>query len=213
MPHPFFSIILPTYRRPQLLLRALHSVMEQDFTDWELLVIDDEGSGKPPEAKALQTLILQEPKIQWISDNLHRGPEGAKNHGLSLAKGQFLTFLDDDDEYRFDHLALRHQLLMSRTELKFIHGGFQVIGSEWVPDKDHPGQQIHLSECAIGGTFFIRQDLYREMGGFPLKAMGADAHYLESLIKHQIPMEKVSCPTYLYHREEEHSVTKNFSAK
>lgn len=92
---PVFSIVTPTCRRPLLLKRAILSVMNQTFTDYEHIIIDDAND---PETE----LLVKGFGDKRIIFHQHLSPKGAAggyNTGIKLSSGRFILFLDDDDEY------------------------------------------------------------------------------------------------------------------
>jgi glycosyltransferase involved in cell wall biosynthesis len=100
---PTFSIILPTCRRPQLLARAIDSVLAQDGRDFECIVVDD-GGAEPlalPDDRRLR--VVRHPRNQ--------GLPSALNSGLEAAAGEYVTFLDDDDELTPDRLSMTRPFL------------------------------------------------------------------------------------------------------
>jgi len=99
---PFFTVIITTHNRPQLLLRAVESVTQQTLEDWELIIVDD-GSTLPMD-KAWENTAYA-PRIAYrVQEN--KGVSAARNVGIALAQGQYLCFLDDDDYYLHNHLAV-----------------------------------------------------------------------------------------------------------
>lgn len=98
---PEFSIILPTHNRAPLLCRAIASVILQSFADYELIVIDDASSdGTPATVSA-----FADPRLRCIRLERASGVSAARNAGIRAARGEFVAFLDDDDEYHTDFLA------------------------------------------------------------------------------------------------------------
>jgi glycosyltransferase involved in cell wall biosynthesis len=89
---PLFSIVLPTRDRPAMLLRAVSSVLRQSLPDFEVIIIDD-GSEVPSHVAS------QDPRIRIIHNPVSVGVAQARNIGIGAAKGAFVSFLDDDDEY------------------------------------------------------------------------------------------------------------------
>ncbi|MGH8007293.1 MAG: glycosyltransferase [Candidatus Binatia bacterium] len=116
--HPTFSIIIPTYARPQQLAACLHSLARLDYPRerFEVIVVDD-GSESPPEAVVdscrdqLDVALIRQP---------HAGPATARNTGVARAKGELLAFTDDDCAPAPDWL----QTLAAR----FAHTPDRVIG-------------------------------------------------------------------------------------
>lgn len=95
-----FTVILPTYNRPHWVERAIASVCAQDYTHWELCIVDDgsEPAYTLPDA-------LHDPRIRLIRQ-ANEGPSAARRRGIASATGEVLCFLDDDDRYLPDHLRV-----------------------------------------------------------------------------------------------------------
>lgn len=101
---PFFSIIIPTYNRADLIAATLRSVQTQEFAAFEVLVVDD-GS-KDNTAEVVQP-FLTDARFQYLPKaNAERG--AARNYGLSRAQGEYVIFLDSDDLFHSNHLATLH---------------------------------------------------------------------------------------------------------
>jgi len=95
---PTFSVIIPAYERPTLLRAAIGSVLRQDFGDFECIVVDDGGS--------MELEVPDDPRVRLIRHPRNLGLPSALNTGLDAAVGEFVTFLDDDDELTADRLSL-----------------------------------------------------------------------------------------------------------
>ena len=96
----FFSIIIPTYNRAHVLAKAIESVINQRYTNWELIIIDD-GSNDNTREVVQQ---FNDPRINYVyQENTERSQ--ARNNGIKLAKGLYICFLDSDDEYCDNHLV------------------------------------------------------------------------------------------------------------
>ena len=201
---PFFSVILTTYNRAALLQRALDSLIAQTENDWEAIIIDD-GSTDNTDLQ-VQSYLKNDRRIKYVYQK-NSGYSLSKNTGIFLAKGKFITFLDSDDEYLPDHLETRKAILMSNPETQFLYGGVKVAGNQFVPDRFDYKKIISLSECVIGGTFFIRKPLAISLNGFNDIPMGSDADFFERVNKTPSAVLETFIPTYLYHREDENSLT------
>lgn len=94
---PLISIILPTYNRPFLLKQALESVLIQKYLKWECLIIDDGSSWK--NLQEVRKFVAKDPRIRFYErpEKLKKGASSCRNYGLSIAKGELIQFLDDDD--------------------------------------------------------------------------------------------------------------------
>ena len=94
-----FSIVIATYNRAQFIERAIDSVFEQTYANWELIVIDD-GSQDNTKVKVLS---YQDNRIKYqYQDN--KGRSEARNLGIELSTGQYISFLDDDDYLLSEYL-------------------------------------------------------------------------------------------------------------
>lgn len=92
---PFFSVIIPSYNRQKEVANAIQSVLKQNFTDFEILLIDD-GSTDNTIAFLVDTFDDVRLRVSTIT---HAGRSAARNKGLEIARGKWICFLDSDDEY------------------------------------------------------------------------------------------------------------------
>ncbi|MDO7874168.1 glycosyltransferase family 2 protein [Hymenobacter sp. ASUV-10] len=101
---PYFSIVVPTYNRADLIGLTLQSVQNQEFTDWELLIVDD---GSKDNTAAVVQPYLADARVQYLpKENAERGV--ARNYGLARATGRYVLFLDSDDRLHPNHLSTLH---------------------------------------------------------------------------------------------------------
>eukprot|EP01037_Dinobryon_pediforme_P014004 gene14004-14122_t len=124
----FFSVIVPTKNRPHLLKRALGSVLEQDFTDFELLLVDDgDGSG----------MVLARELKGCDVRSLSSGGAGqvpARNLAIAEARGEHIAWLDDDDWFAPTHLADLAEILKVKSALAYTSG--------WIAYEDEQGNRL-----------------------------------------------------------------------
>ena len=95
---PLFSVVIPTRNRPDLLREAVDSVKAQTLGDWELIVVDD--------ASTPGVEIPRDDKVRVLQLATRRGPGGARNAGVTAARGRYVAFLDDDDLFTEDRLEI-----------------------------------------------------------------------------------------------------------
>ncbi len=100
---PFFSIVVPTYRRPDAVVVCLESLAAQDYPSdrYEVVLVDD-GSGAPPEEP---TFRVQERLDVTLLEVAHGGPAAARNAGIARARGELIAFTDDDCAPSHDWLS------------------------------------------------------------------------------------------------------------
>lgn len=95
MSSPFFSVLMPVYNSQKFLRRAVDSVLHQSFQDFELIIVDDcstDGS-----ADILQEYQQQDKRVVIAKTKANLGVANARNEGMKLVQGRFLTFVDSDD--------------------------------------------------------------------------------------------------------------------
>jgi glycosyltransferase involved in cell wall biosynthesis len=111
---PFFSIIIPTYNRSLQLVETLYSLQKQTFQDWECIVVDD---GSIDDTKRVVSELSEiDSRIKYIyQENAERCV--ARNNGIDHATGDFICFLDSDDQYQESHLATLFDFIQKKEEV------------------------------------------------------------------------------------------------
>ncbi len=89
------SVVIPTRNRARLLSRAVQSVLTQSHSRLELIIVDDNSKDDTPQV----VQSFRDERIQYIRHEVTRGPGPARNAGVAASQGQFVAFLDDDDEF------------------------------------------------------------------------------------------------------------------
>lgn len=91
---PRISVLLPTYNRRHIIEEAINAVLNQDFIDWELIILDD---GSTDDTTTIsQKYIKNHEKIQYHRNEVNHGLPANRNIGISLAKGELIFFIEDD---------------------------------------------------------------------------------------------------------------------
>jgi len=111
---PLVSVIMPLYNKRSYVKRAIDSVINQTFTDWELIVVDDGSTDD-----SMSEIPKNEQRIRLFTQT-NAGPASARNHGIRKALGEFVTFIDADDYYYSQKLE---------QEMTFFHENNTV---EWM---------------------------------------------------------------------------------
>ena len=99
---PTLTVIIPTQNKRESLKRAIQSVIDQSFSDWELYVVNDSVS--VIESYADNRIII-------ISNENEAGANGSRNTGIKYSLGKYIAFLDDDDEWMPEKLTLQYELM------------------------------------------------------------------------------------------------------
>lgn len=106
MTKPEFSVIIPVYNRTDLLLRAVGSVLRQEFSDFEIIIVDD---GSADDIASIARAFSDD-RISYHRQP-NQGASAARNAGIDRARGRYVAFLDSDDTYLPHHLATMHAIL------------------------------------------------------------------------------------------------------
>lgn len=202
---PLVSVILPTFNRSELLGNAIDSVINQTIDNWELIIVDDGSSDDS--FKRVRKYQEDYENIRYLRHSNRKLPFSL-NAGLQCSSAEYITFLGSDDTYKPDHLQLRLEFMNANPETDLIHGGLEIIGSLYVKDRENLSKEIHLSECAVGGTFFGHRQVFLELHGFRDLLYSEDSEFLDR-VKAIYSIDKVDYPTYIYNRNSPDSITNN----
>lgn len=152
MSNPFFSVIIPTYNRALLIIHTVASVLEQQFTDFEIIVVDD-GSTDDTEDVIKR---LHHQKLRYFKQsNAERG--AARNFGIKQALGNYITFCDSDDVLYTDYLQNAYETIKSNNHPEWMHVAYEI--------KKSSGSKIKMNNLE---NHFIR----KLAKGNPLSCMG-----------------------------------------
>lgn len=165
---PFFSIIIPTRNRPELFEKALNSVFAQDFAAREIIVIND-GSDEAMQLQYERIINQHANGLHYVSlvrrDNGH-GQSYAMNFGASIASGDYLAFLDDDDLWTDpEHLSRAHREISEQAkqvdvyysnQAAFFDNGEQQQGNVWIEDLNAYLPEGQQAPYAVDAEFLLK---------------------------------------------------------
>tara|TARA_B100000963_G_scaffold327386_1_gene315096 strand:+ start:341 stop:1231 length:891 start_codon:yes stop_codon:yes gene_type:complete len=121
-----FSVIIPVYNRESIIKSTIESVINQSFSNWELIVVDD-GSTDNTRTSVLKFSINDE-RIKYIYQN-NAERSVARNNGIKHASGDWICFLDSDDAFKDNHLEILHERIVNNQDRK-KEISFYVTGQE-----------------------------------------------------------------------------------
>ena len=118
---PLVSIIMPTHNRSLFLLEAVDSVLSQSYTNWELIIIADACTDN---TNKLIKPYLQDKRISFKETNENLGGAGARNLGLDIAMGEYISFLDDDDVWHQKKIETQLNFLRNNSKTVLVYCNF-----------------------------------------------------------------------------------------
>ncbi|MCF7814795.1 MAG: glycosyltransferase family 2 protein [Candidatus Cloacimonetes bacterium] len=190
---PTFTIITPTFRRPELLRRAIKSVLNQTFTNYEHIVVDDANDDETVEVIS----AFNSSKIKYNAHDKQLGAASAYNTGIKMSKGNYINFLDDDDEYFPEILEKIHSTFEnSKDKIGFVWTGIIrvrdgeesekiLVKIKW-PQRFNDIEKGLTVSTAIGNGFglSVRKECVEKIGLFDTSLIiGEDTDFMIRLSK------------------------------
>ncbi len=177
---PFFSVIIPTFNRADLLASAITSVLAQSFDDWELIVVDD---GSTDHTSAIVHSFADD-RITYIWQE-NGQLNAARNRGVSAATGLYICFCDDDDSYLPNHLSVHHSALtvarfpvaIAHSQMMLMQNGIVSDGNKYTPEQFGSPAKFAWE----GGSVFalsIHHQIFHELKFDEKYILWEDAHFL-----------------------------------
>lgn len=115
---PLISIIMPAYNAEKYIGQAIESVINQTYTNWELIVLDD-GSKDCTKSIVLEK-VKKDKKIRLLENNRNMGVSATRNRGVQKAKGDWIAFLDSDDVWELEKLKKQVTFWQTHMDAKII---------------------------------------------------------------------------------------------
>lgn len=116
-----FSIVLPCYNRAQFIMATIRTVLQQEYANWELIIVND---GSTDETETI-TKSISDARIKYVA--IANGERGAaRNAGIKLANGDYVCFLDSDDQLLPHHLSTAVRFIESDPTVPVFHQAFEI---------------------------------------------------------------------------------------
>lgn len=199
------SIIVPVYKVEQTLCRCVDSILTQDFDDFELLLIDD---GSPDDSGLMADDIAKSDPRVSVYHKVNGGLSDARNHGIERAKGQYVTFVDSDDEIAPGTLSALMTIIRDNPRYDILE--YPVLQKPGYPDERlfQPGTEVYdepldwlarlgLEHCWACNKIY-RRSLFDTVR-FPFGKVYEDIYTLAELLKLKPVIACADQGLYLYH--------------
>lgn len=175
--NPFFTIIIPVYNRQKLLPRAIKSVLDQRFEQWELIIVDDCSTDN----SISEARNYIDPRITVLQTGLNSGPAAARNLGIHAARGKYISLLDSDDMFHPEFLSrTKEEIERSDEAFGFSYtavgdlascdlGGRKPVDNLWqIPERYSRFRKPYLYQLQIGTAagITLKRDVFLKIGFF-----------------------------------------------
>lgn len=173
---PKVTVLIPVFNREQFVDEAIRSVIEQDFDDFELLLVDDGSTDRTP--SVLEAWRRRDARVVVVTSPVNLGIPGALNLGLAHARGTYVARLDSDDFMMPRRLAEQAKVLDAHPEVVLVSCAYDVVDVEgkhlrtWKGDEPHDVAAFLLHFFNViggGGQVMFRLAEVLEEGGFALE--------------------------------------------
>lgn len=165
---PTVSIVIPTYNREDTLPRAIQSVLNQTYDDFELIVVDDNSTDSTSEVVA----GFDSSKIHYKAHRTNKGAAAARNTGVREAKGRYIAFLDSDDEWFPDKLRKQMECILE-NEGEVVYCDVEIIQNGEPHIWGCPGNtgdiyraQLVQDQVPRTSAVLMSREAFRSVGGF-----------------------------------------------
>ena len=169
---PTVSVIIPTYNRAHLVGRAIQSVLDQTYQDFELIVIDDASTDNTEEV----VKSFNDERIKYLKHDENKGVAAARNTGIKVARGEYIAFQDSDDEWFSQKLEKQMKVFEAASpEVGVVYTGFWRIESNkkiYIPSEKVARKEGNIHAELLRGNFVdtptavVKKDCFAKVGIF-----------------------------------------------
>jgi len=181
---PKVSVIIPTHNREKLLSKAVGSVIEQTFQDFEVIIVDDGSTDNT--RKVISEFSAKDERILYIYQQ-NQGVASARNKGISIARGAYIAFLDSDDRMLPNRLEEQVKLLDINKNIGLVYGSmlikeneeselktFGIVFPEIIPCREMFLNLLKYHIFFTICTVMMRKDIFEKYNFNPLMKIGED---------------------------------------
>ncbi len=161
---PKISVVLPVYNGEKYLEQSIKSIIEQDFEDWELIIVNDASTDGTKDI--ISKYISLDSRIKSINNNKNAGISNSLNKGFSVASGDFFTWTSDDNRYLKSALSVLAKELELNENVDFVYSNSYVINE----NGDRTGElnlknDFFYNDC-FGACFMYRREKAEQIDGY-----------------------------------------------
>ena len=206
---PLVSIMMPVYNGRRLIEASIESLINQSYTNWECIIVDDGSTDGTSEF--LKTLNARDNRFKIITFKNNQGRPVARQRALDEAKGKYLAMLDAEDLYHPDKLKLQVEILEAMNEIALVSGGMISFGSFTGLLRKRGARKDETIEYngknkPIFASSMLRMERAKKCSFNPSLKFGEDAYFLKQYLENTSFYSQYET---LYYYSEFDSVTKS----
>src|SRR5699024_11333347 len=118
------SVVIPTYRRPEVLAKAIDSVLEQTFQAFDIIIVSD---GYHEETDIMMKSYRDNDRIHYYTYETNKGANHARNYGIQKSTSEYIAFLDDDDFWDNTKLEKQVNVLDENPNIGLVYTGKKIV--------------------------------------------------------------------------------------
>ncbi len=172
--HPLISIILPTYNGSRYLSESINGIIDQSYTNWELIIVDDGSTDSTPDI--IKLFKEKDKRIRSITHSENLNLPNALNTGFAASKGEYLTWTSDDNLYKKEALFEMVRYLENNINVDIVFCDFSIID-----ENGNLVKNITLNESNAfaytnynGGCFLYRRIVFEKIGFYNINLFGTE---------------------------------------
>ncbi len=174
MKPPLVSVIMPTYNVEKYVEEAVNSILDQTFSDFEFIIVDDGSTDRTTEILRSYT----DPRIQLLSNEKNEGNYPARNRGCRLARGKYLAVMDGDDVAMPERLKRQVKFMEENPDLLACGTAYRIIDKNQIIVEPTEWEDIRYilmkTFCMLHPTLLIRKEALGQLGFY-----GTESRYAE----------------------------------
>lgn len=194
------SVIIPCYRNSKTLGRAIDSVIAQTYPFVEIVVVNDCS----PETKDIETALLRYSDVRYLRNSTNVGLAGSRNNGLAIARGEYIAFLDADDEYHSEKIEIQVAALEPNTVVtcgltRLLSGG--EVRQWWIANRTvQDANHLIYRNTLNGAGLLASRELLMEHGGYDSSLRSCEDWDLWlRLLSSGVKVKSIGKPLYYYY--------------
>lgn len=167
------SVVIPTFQRPEFLLKCVNHVLNNTLSPHEIIIVDDCSENKLDYQKVINKLQSKFPNIVYIRQPKTFGAPAARNKGAEVATGDYLLFCDDDDFWYDNHLSSVVLTIQDQCDVEFICSWTDIYEDGVITATNKVDVNIGYLDARILRNCFIsspsvcvKRELFLKLGGF-----------------------------------------------